>query len=111
MKKSIFNWMMAIALVATPMVFVSCGSDDDDSSSIPTTDSEGTQAISYGMSISATSGGDQEGFRAASTTVQNTMFSALYQAFGKSYTPQGTTFPVFSVFSFITGPRRSLLFP
>jgi hypothetical protein len=105
MKKSIFNWMMAIALVATPMVFVSCGSDDDDSSSIPTTDSEGTQAISYGMSISATSGGDQEGFRAASTTVQNTMFSALYQAFGKSYTPQGTMFPVFS---FITDETKAL---
>ena len=51
MKKSIFNWMMAIALVATPMVFVSCSSDDDNSSSIPTTDSEGTQAISYGMRI------------------------------------------------------------
>ena len=30
MKKNLFKWMMAIAIVATPMAFVSCGDDDDD---------------------------------------------------------------------------------
>lgn len=30
MSKKIFNWMLAVALVATPAVFTSCGDDDDD---------------------------------------------------------------------------------
>lgn len=30
MKKNFLNWMMAVALVATPMMFVACGDDDED---------------------------------------------------------------------------------
>jgi len=30
MNKKIFNWMMVVALMATPMVLTSCGDDDDD---------------------------------------------------------------------------------
>lgn len=30
MKKNFLNWMMAVALVATPMVFTACGDDDDE---------------------------------------------------------------------------------
>ena len=105
MRKSIFKWMMAIALVATPMVFVSCGNDDDNSSNIPTSESDGPQAISYGISIHATSGSDKAGFAAASADVQSKMLSALYQAFGKNYDPALIIIPAIT---FITDESKAL---
>ena len=37
MKKNLFKWMMAVAIVASPMIFTACGSDDDDTSVSPVT--------------------------------------------------------------------------
>lgn len=38
MKENIFKWMMAIAIVATPMVFTACSDDSDDPAPTPSAD-------------------------------------------------------------------------
>jgi hypothetical protein len=97
--------MMAIAIVATPMVFTACGSDDDDNSNSQTSGSS-EQEISYGMSITELSGDDKEGFKAAVATVQNAMFGDLYKAFGKTYNSAGIIST--SMITFITDESKAL---
>lgn len=109
MKKNLLKWMMAIAIVATPMVFTACGSDDDDNSnSGNNNDSESqAQAYSYGFSISATSGQDKQGFQQASAAVQTAMITDLYRAFGKTYDASNALVGM-SLLSFITDESKAL---
>lgn len=109
MKKNFLKWMMAIAIVATPMVFTACGSDDDDNSnSGNNNDSESqAQAYSYGFSISATSGQDKQGFQQASAAVQIAMITDLYRAFGKTYDASNALVGM-SLLSFITDESKAL---
>lgn len=104
MKKNFLKWVMAIAIVATPMVFTACGSDDDGNNSQTSGSSE--QKISYGMSVSGLSGDDKEGFKTAVATVQNAMFGELYKAFGKNY--DSASIISTSMISFINDESKAL---
>ena len=89
MKKNLFKWMMAIAIVATPMAFTSCGSDDDDNNN--SNQSQNGQ-ISYSLEINDFTNfkTDMQGYKNAKTTIVNAMYTALFQAFGKTYDSSAT---------------------
>jgi hypothetical protein len=92
MKKTIFNWMMALALVAVPMVFASCGDDDDDNKG-----SGGEQQqdsyVFYSFDESASNRpavGTQEHNNLLE--VKATMYKALCQSLGLQYSATQTIY-------------------
>ena len=107
MKKNLLKWMMAIAIVATPMAFVACGSDSDDNGGNNSDSESKDQIYSYGFSISATSGQDKQGFQQASAAVQTAMITDLYSAFGKTYDASNALVGM-SLLSFITDESKAL---
>jgi hypothetical protein len=87
MKKRFFNWMLALSLVATPMVFTSCGDDDDDTIAPPKTEDQGIQSFSVSLRIweDGENGEPLEDFKQAKKTVQTAMYQAIYDATGMEY--------------------------
>lgn len=76
MTKNLFKWMMALAIVASPMVFTACGDDDDNTS---TSGGEQKTQISYTVS------GSKLGSSSAISEVWNQMLIAMCQSVGQTF--------------------------
>ena len=81
MKKSLLKWMMAIAIVATPMVFTACGSDDDDNKSSGDTSKK---TVTYTVSEYVSSTTESQ---IVIATVKETMLRAMCSSVGQTYNP------------------------
>ena len=81
MKKNLFKWMMAIAIVATPMVFTACGSDNDDNN--PSGDT--TTTITYTVSEFTNSPSTEA--KTAISSVRVGMLTAMCSSVGQTYNP------------------------
>ena len=86
MKKNLFKWMMAIAIVATPMVFTSCGSDDDDNNNPQTEENKNTlqllvdEEFQYGSL-------DPQATAKTIEDVRTTMLTAMFSSVGQTFDP------------------------
>ena len=86
MTKNLFKWLMAFAIVASPMMFTACG-DDDDNNSTSGGGQEQTEQIVYSFSHYSVTGADSVGFKTALAAVKTTMFTAMYSSVGQTYDP------------------------
>lgn len=86
MTKNLFRWLMAFAIVASPMMFTACG-DDDDNNSTSGGGQEQTEQIVYSFSHYSVTGADSVGFKTALAAVKTTMFTAMYSSVGQTYDP------------------------
>lgn len=82
MKKNLFKWMMALAVVASPMFFTSCGDDNDDNTQ---KNEEKKEMVIFTLS---------EGFSynsqdalAVIKTVKTTMVTAMFSSVGQTFYP------------------------
>lgn len=82
MKKNLLKWMMAIAIVATPMIFTACGDDDDDNNP-----SSGSQSTTITYTVSESSTKPSADAKAAVESVRLTMLTAMCNSVGQSYNP------------------------
>jgi len=80
MTKNLFKWMMALAIVATPMVFTACGDDDTSSSS------DDQKTVSYTVS-EAYSGTTTAEAKAAVESVRTTLLTTMCSSVGQNYIP------------------------
>ena len=80
MTKNLFKWMMALAIVATPMVFTACGDDDASSSS------DDQKTVSYTVS-EAYSGTTAAEAKAAVDSVRTTLLKTMCSSVGQNYKP------------------------
>ena len=87
MKKNFFKWMMAIAIVATPMVFVSCGDDDsNDNASGGSETPQGKYAYSLSETMKTSSQTDMAKFNQGRKEIYTAFYKAIYTALGQDYT-------------------------
>lgn len=87
MKKNVFKWMLALAVLATPMVFTACGDDKTDSPATPDPD-ETVVKVTYEMHESALSGtAESTEFNATVIKLRTEMYTALYSSVGLTYNP------------------------
>jgi hypothetical protein len=88
MTKKLFKWMMAFAIVASPMVFTACGDDEDNNNGSSSGGGQGQkEQIVYSFSHYLVTGADSVGFKTALATVKTTMFTAMYSSVGQTYDP------------------------
>ena len=83
MKKNLFHWMVAIALVATPTVFVSCSDDDSDEPvNIPDEDAITFNFMEFQTFMSSTEHPGRDGFDAARNAIKVAMYNSAADALG-----------------------------
>lgn len=85
MKKNLLKWMMAMTLVATPLVFTGCGSDDDGVSN----DDKPKATVSFSLNekINTYYSSNPEQAEVAIETVKKTMLTAMFASVGQTYNP------------------------
>jgi len=86
MAKNLFKWMMALAIVATPMVFTACG-DDDEKTSTTTPDDENVVAyrLSTLMVTTRIKDADLQQFLATAASVEKEFTKAVAAGLGQNY--------------------------
>ena len=85
MKKIFFKWMMAIAIVATPMAFVSCGDDDNETGSTESGQTEGKYAYFLQRTTNISSQVDIQQFNQAIQAISTEFYKAIYTALGQNF--------------------------
>lgn len=82
MIKNLINWMMALVLVATPILFTACGSDDDGNNG-----DASKQTVTFVVSeeFSTISSTNARQASAAIDTIRETMFTAMFASVGQTY--------------------------
>ena len=95
MTKNLFKWMMAFAIVASPMMFTACGDDDDNngSSSGGESPQDKTAVIYYvGTATSMTFVSDTAKYVQQVANVEKTFLVAIASTLGKTYDGSVTAF-------------------
>lgn len=85
MKKNLFKWMMAMAIVATPMAFVSCGDDDNETGSTESGQTEGKYAYFLQHTTNISSQVDIQQFNQAIQAISTEFYKAIYTALGQNF--------------------------
>ena len=94
MKKNLFKWMMAIAIVATPMVFTSCGDDDDATTTVKyeTGDPNSVNFYFGDTSHGAVLVKDKDAFIKTIASIQIQLEQALAAVLNKQYSVSETQY-------------------
>ena len=95
MTKNLFKWMMAFAIVASPMMFTACGDDDDNNGSSSGGESlqDKTAVIYYvGTATSMTFVSDTAKYVQQVANVEKTFLVAIASTLGKNYDGSVTAF-------------------
>lgn len=83
MKKNFLKWMMALTLVATPLVFTACGSDDDGGSS----SDKPKPTVAFAINEKLNTGSNPQA-AVAIEAVKNTMLTTMFASVGQTYNPK-----------------------